>query len=160
LLRRPGRAAGGIVEPAGRLTSVLGAVALAVAFLVPVVGTRDLVTATFFTFLYVILALNYDLLGGFLRYMSLGQGAFFGPARSVPVPGLAGGSLDSLGRADMPAAVLLAPALTAVVALGFAYPLFRLSGAYFAMATFAMVLLIRQFILNLPALTGGSYGIY
>ncbi len=146
--------------PPGKLTSVLGALALAVALLIPVLGTRDLVTATFFTFLYVILALNYDILGGFLGYMSLGQGAFFGLAAYATVLLLNSGRLDPLGRADMPVAVLLATALTAVVALGFAYPLFRLSGAYFAMATFAMVLLIRQFILNLPEVTGGSYGVY
>jgi branched-chain amino acid transport system permease protein len=73
---------------------------------------------------------------------------------------LNGGRLEGLGAADIGAAILLATVATGVVALGFAYPLFRLSGAYFAMATFAMVLLIRQLILNLPDLTGGSYGVY
>jgi branched-chain amino acid transport system permease protein len=118
------------------------------------------VTATFFTFLYLVLALNYDILGGFLGYMNLGQGAFFGLAAYLTVLLLNGGRLDGLGAADIVAAILLATAATGVVALGFAYPLFRLSGAYFAMATFAMVLLIRHLILNLPDLTGGSYGVY
>jgi branched-chain amino acid transport system permease protein len=140
-----------------RIAAVAG---LAAALAIPVLGTRDLVTATFFTFLYLVLALNYDILGGFLGYMNLGQGAFFGLAAYVTVLLLNGGRLDGLGAADIPAAILIATAATGVVALGFAYPLFRLSGAYFAMATFAMVLLIRHLILNLPDLTGGSYGVY
>jgi branched-chain amino acid transport system permease protein len=135
-------------------------VALAAALAIPVLGTRDLVTATFFTFLYIILALNYDILGGFLGYMNLGQGAFFGLAAYVTVLLLNSGRLDPLGAADMPGAMLIAVAVTGGVAVVFAYPLFRLSGAYFAMATFAMVLLIRNLILNLSDWTGGSYGVY
>ncbi len=138
----------------------LGVLAVLVALAIPVLGTRDLVTATFFTFLYIVLALNYDILGGFLGYMNLGQGAFFGLAAYVTVILLNSGWLDGLGRGDMVAAAVGGAAATAAVAFVFAYPLFRLSGAYFAMATFAMVLLTRHFILNLPALTGGSYGIY
>lgn len=140
-----------------RLLAALGLVA---SVLIPLVGTRDVVTATFFTFLYIILALNYDILGGFLGYMNLGQGAFFGLAAYVTVILLNSGRLDGLGPGDMVAAAAVAATATAAVALAFAYPLFRLSGAYFAMATFAMVLLIRHVILNLPDLTGGSYGIY
>ncbi|MGH2373942.1 MAG: branched-chain amino acid ABC transporter permease, partial [bacterium] len=41
-----------------------------------------------------------------------------------------------------------------------AFPLFRLRGAYFAMATFGLFILIRQLILNLEKLTGGASGIY
>jgi branched-chain amino acid transport system permease protein len=134
--------------------------ALVAAVAIPLVGTRDLVTATFFTFLYIVLALNYDILGGFLGYMNLGQGAFFGLAAYVTVLLLNGGRLDALGPADMPAAILIAVVVTAAVAFGFAYPLFRLSGAYFAMATFSMVLLVRHLILNLSDWTGGSYGVY
>lgn len=146
--------------PGPRLMRIAAAVGLAAALAIPVLGTRDVVTATFFTFLYLVLALNYDILGGFLGYMNLGQGAFFGLAAYVTVLLLNGGRLDGLGAADIPAAILLATAATGVVALAFAYPLFRLSGAYFAMATFAMVLLIRHLILNLADLTGGSYGVY
>ncbi|MGH7264974.1 MAG: branched-chain amino acid ABC transporter permease, partial [Candidatus Rokuibacteriota bacterium] len=64
---------------------VLAALALGAAIALPLAGTRDLVTAMFFTLLYIVLALNYDLLGGFLGYMTLGQGAFFGLAAYVTV---------------------------------------------------------------------------
>ncbi|MDR7492369.1 MAG: branched-chain amino acid ABC transporter permease [Armatimonadota bacterium] len=138
----------------------LAALGLLAALAVPILGTRDLVTATFFTWLYIVLALNCDLLGGFLGYMTLGQGAFFGLAAYLAVLLLNSGRLDALGPADVPVAAAASVAAAALVAAGFAYPLFRLSGAYFAMATFAMVLLIRHLILNLPDLTGGSYGVY
>lgn len=145
---------------ARHVTSVAAAVALVAAVTIPVVGTRDLVTAAFFTFLYLVLALNCDIVGGFLGYMTLGQGAFFGLAAYATVLLLNSARLDALGPADIPVAILVSTAVSAAVAFTVAYPLFRLSGAYFAMATFAMVLLIRHLILNLPDLTGGSYGVY
>lgn len=137
----------------------LGALFL-LAALVPLVSTRDLIAAIYFTFLFMILAVNYDLLGGFLGYVNLGQGAFFGFAAYAVILLLNSGWLDGLGAGEIPVAVGLALLFTLMVTFGFAAPLFRLSGAYFAMGTFAMVLLIRYLILNFPGLTGGSYGIY
>ncbi|HEY7676845.1 MAG TPA: branched-chain amino acid ABC transporter permease [Candidatus Methylomirabilis sp.] len=139
--------------------AVAGGLVVACALL-PLAGTRDLITALFFTFLFLILALNFDILGGFMGYMNLGQGAYFGLAAYLAALLLNSGRLDRLGAADMPAAMAVAVAITTAVAFGFAYPLFRLSGAYFAMATFGVVLLIRQLILNFPNITGGSYGVY
>ena len=130
------------------------------AALLPTVLTRDLLAAVYFTSLLMILAVNYDLLGGFLGYVNLGQGAFFGLAAYSVILILNSGWLNALGAADTPIAILLAILLTGVVSYGFAFPLFRLSGAYFAMGTFAMVLLIRYLVLNFPDLTGGSYGVY
>jgi hypothetical protein len=94
-----------------RLTYGAAGLALAAALAIPFLGTRDLVTATFFTFLYIILALNYDILGGFLGYMNLGQGAFFGVAAYASVLLLNSGRLDPLGGADIPVAVALAVVL-------------------------------------------------
>ncbi len=133
---------------------------LLVALLPPLFLTRDLIAAIYFTFLFMILAVNYDLLGGFLGYVNLGQGAFFGFAAYAVILLLNSGWLDRLGGVDIPVAMGLAALLTLVITYGFASPLFRLSGAYFAMGTFAMVLLIRNLILNFPDWTGGSYGIY
>jgi branched-chain amino acid transport system permease protein len=140
--------------------SVAAAALVAACAALPLAGTRDLVTALFYTFLLVTLALNFDILGGFMGYMNLGQGAYFGLAAYVTVLLLNSGRLDQVGAADVPAAVAAAAGVTAAVAFGFAYPLFRLSGAYFAIATFGVVLLIRQLLLNFPNLTGGSYGVY
>ncbi len=140
---------------------VAGAV-VAVLLVLPGVLTRDLVTALFFAFIFITLALNYDLLGGFLGYLNLGQGTFFGMAAYVTfiltkaMPGVSA----QLGAVALVASVALAVAATALFGMVMAYPLFRLKGAYFAMATFGLFLLIRQLILNLEGLTGGASGIY
>lgn len=138
-------------------------VAAAVALLaLPSVLTRDLVTALFFTFTFITLALNYDLLGGFLGYLNLGQGTFFGLGAygtfilTKELPGLA----ERLGAPALAGMVLVAIAIVIFFAFAVAFPLFRLRGAYFAMATFGLFILIRQLILNLEKLTGGASGIY
>ena len=141
------------------IRGIVGALVL-VALLPPLFLTRDLIAAIYFTFLFMILAVNYDLLGGFLGYVNLGQGAFFGLSAYAVILLLNSGGLDALGATDIPVAMALAILFTLAMTWGFAYPLFRLSGAYFAMGTFAMVLLIQQVIVNFPGLTGGTYGIY
>jgi branched-chain amino acid transport system permease protein len=139
-----------------------GVVAAGVLLLLPTVLSRDLVTALFFVFTFATLALNYDLLGGFLGYLNLGQGTFFGVgayaafilARDIPQAAAGFGPLAISGLAG------LAAVITALLAAAVAYPLFRLRGAYFAMATFGLFLLVRQLTLNLDRLTAGSFGIY
>jgi branched-chain amino acid transport system permease protein len=127
----------------------------------PQVLTRDLLTFLFFTYVFIVLAANYDLLGGFLRYMNLGQGAFFGLAAYVfavllqhfPAFFL---RLHPLG---LPMAALAAVVVTASFAFVVSYPLFRLRGAYFAVVTFGLVLALQQAVLHTPGLTGGSLGV-
>ncbi len=119
-------------------------------------------TALFFAFTFITLALNYDLLGGFLGYLNLGQGTFFGMGAYITFVLTKGmpGATQGFGLLALAGAVALAAALTALFAAVAAYPLFRLKGAYFAMATFALFLLLRQLILNLEGITGGASGIY
>lgn len=140
---------------------VAGAV-VAVVLVLPGVLTRDLVTALFFAFIFITLALNYDLLGGFLGYLNLGQGTFFGMAAYVTfiLTKAMPGASEQLGALALVGSVALAVAATALFGMAMAYPLFRLKGAYFAMATFGLFLLVRQLILNLEGLTGGPSGIY
>lgn len=130
--------------------------------ILPDLLTRDLVTALFFTFTFITLALNYDLLGGFLGYLNLGQGTFFGLGAYVTfiltkeLPGV----VETLGVPGLAGLVIVAIAIVVLFALLVAFPLFRLRGAYFAMASFGLFLLVRQLILNLEKLTGGASGIY
>lgn len=134
--------------------------ALAGLALVPVLLTRDLVTAFFFTFIFATLAANYDILGGFLRHINLGQGAFFGLAAYVTAVLLTRAPWSQeLGGLAVWAAAGVAVPLTAIFAALVAYPLFRVRGAYFAVITFGLVLLLQQIVLKTPDLSGGSYGI-
>lgn len=127
----------------------------------PAFLSRDLITALFFSFIFITLAANYDILGGFLGYVNLGQGAFFGLAgyitfiMIVKVP-----SIQTMGSFARVASALAALGFTALFAWLVAYPLFRLRGAYFSIATFGLVMLLSQLVLNLSPITGGAYGLY
>lgn len=128
--------------------------------LVPMVLTRDLITALFFTFIFLTLAANYDILGGFLRHVNLGQGAFFGLAAYITAVLLTRAPWHAEpGGLAVWVAVGVAVPLTAIFAALVAYPLFQVRGAYFAVITFGLVLLLQQIVLNTGELSGGSYGI-
>jgi len=134
--------------------------ALAALALVPLVLTRDLVTALFFTFIFLTLAANYDILGGFLRHVNLGQGAFFGLGAYIAAVVLTRAPWSPrLGGLAVWIAAALAVSLTALFAALVAYPLFRARGAYFAVITFGLVLILQQLVLNTGGVSGGSYGL-
>lgn len=127
---------------------------------VPMVLTRDLVTALFFTFIFLTLAANYDVLGGFLRHINLGQGAFFGLAAYATAVVLTRAPWSpKLGALAVWVAVGVAIPLTAIFAALVAYPLFQVRGPYFAVITFGLVLILQQIVLNTSRLSGGSYGV-
>lgn len=126
----------------------------------PLLLGRDLVTALFFTFIFATLAANYDILGGFLRYINLGQGAFFGLAAYITAVVLTRAPwIPDLGGLAVWVAAAVAIPLTAIFAALVAYPLFQVRGAYFAVITFGLVLILQQVVLNAGNLSGGSYGI-
>ncbi len=106
----------------------------------------------FFLSVSLSLALSYDMVGGYLGYMNLGHSTFFGLGAYTTA------ILLNLGwglALSLTAAALLSGAFAALVA----YPLFRLKGAYFALATFGLISLIEVICTNLRDLTGGSGGI-
>jgi branched-chain amino acid transport system permease protein len=127
---------------------------LAVAFLVilPWVGFSYALVWVFFLAVYVTLALSYDVVGGYLGYMNLGHCTSFGVGAYTTAIMLNKGFGLAL---SLGSAVLVAAAFAAVVA----YPLFRLRGAYFALATFGLISLVEVITTNLRDLTGGSGGI-
>ena len=101
---------------------------------------------------YFTLALSYDIVGGYLGYMNLGHSTFFGlGAYTTAILLNHGFNLFSA----LFGAVLLTAAFAAVIS----YPLFRLRGAYFALATFGLISLVEVLTTNLRGFTGGSGGI-
>ncbi|MCD6305380.1 MAG: branched-chain amino acid ABC transporter permease [Deltaproteobacteria bacterium] len=98
------------------------------------------------------LALSYDIVGGYMGYMNLGHSTFFGlGAYTTAILLNQGFNLFT----SLLAAFLLAAFFAALIS----YPLFRLRGAYFALATFGLISLIEVLTVNLRDLTGGSGGI-
>ncbi len=103
-------------------------------------------------FLYAGLAQSYDIVGGTLGYINLGHIVFFGlGAYTTGI--LFNGGVPLLG--GLIASVALVAAFAGLIGV----PFFRLRGAYFSLATFALVKLMEQVTNNLRDLTGGSSGL-
>jgi branched-chain amino acid transport system permease protein len=106
---------------------------------------------TIFTF--VGLASAWNLIGGFTGYACFGQVGFFG----------LGGYATAVFMTHYGLDFWIALPLSAAIAAGFAalvgWPLLRLRGHYFAVATLGVAEGLREIVINLPNLTGGGGGI-
>lgn len=118
----------------------------------PWMGFSYAVVWIFLLAVYFTLALSYDIVGGYMGYMNLGHSTFFGLGAYTTAILLNQGF-------NLVFALLGALLLAAVFAAVVSYPLFRLRGAYFALATFGLISLIEVLTTNLRDLTGGSGGI-
>jgi branched-chain amino acid transport system permease protein len=106
----------------------------------------------FVLMMYLALTATYDIVGGYMGYINLGHGAFFGLGAYVY------GIVVSRGGPPM-----LALAFAGLVAAAFArliaVPIFRLRGVYFAIATFGILKLLEVLAVNLDTMTGGTPGL-
>jgi branched-chain amino acid transport system permease protein len=145
-------AAAPAVRPGVRPIWWLVAAGVVAAAATPWVGSRYHVSLVFFFLMHVAMAATYDVVGGYMGYVNLGHGAFFGVGAYVyGLTVVAGGP---------PAAGLALAALAAGVFAGLlAVPVFRLRGVYFAIATFGVVKLMEVLAANLEPVTGGTAGL-
>ena len=125
---------------------------LGAAAVLPLVSSSYITSLFLALFLTAALAQSYDLVGGYLGYMNLGHAAFFG------IGAYTFGILYA-GGWGLPLAWVAAVCLPAAAALIMSYPFFRLRGAYFALATFGLVVLLERLTSNLSWLTRGSEGL-
>jgi branched-chain amino acid transport system permease protein len=100
----------------------------------------------------LVLALSFDLVGGYTGYVNLGHAAFFGIGAYAFGIGVNAGVPALLAGV---AAVLLTASFAALIS----YPFFRLRGPYYALATFGLLKLCEELALTLSGLTGGSGGL-
>jgi branched-chain amino acid transport system permease protein len=104
-------------------------------------------------FMYVGLAAAWNLIGGYTGYASFGQVGFFG----------LGAYATTVAIIHFGVSFWLALPLAAVVSGLFAalvgFPLLRLKGHYFAVATLGVAEGLRELVINTPDLTGGGAGI-
>jgi branched-chain amino acid transport system permease protein len=117
----------------------------------PNVSTSYVTVFMVILFVHVVLAASYDLVGGYMGYINLGHASFFGfGAYAFGVSATRG----------LPTAPAIGVALIASVALAVvaSFPLFRLRGVYFSIASFGLIVLLRQLALNLNDLTSGVAG--
>ena len=101
--------------------------------------------------LWVGLAQSWNMIGGYAGYLDFGHGAYFGVGAFVT-----GIAMTELGVSFV-VGLTIAAAFCAVLAYAVGVPTLRLSGAYFAIATWAFAEAIKELALILD-ITGGNYG--
>lgn len=137
-------------------------VILAALLMLPIFTSQYQLNVVTFFYIYAILALSYDILGGHMGYMNLGHGVFYG----LGAYAFAIVSKYLLGL-QLPLVVSI---VVSFLASGFAvacfgwlmsFPFFRLRGFYFAVATLGLISLLNLVVSSgqLEWITGGFTGI-
>jgi branched-chain amino acid transport system permease protein len=102
--------------------------------------------------MYITLASSWNLIGGMAGYPSFATAAFFGF-------GAYAGGLAQAAGVPMPLAWAWAGAAAGLLALAVGWLVLPLRGHYFAIASLAIVIILRQLATNWTDLTGGGMGL-
>jgi branched-chain amino acid transport system permease protein len=145
-------------------TPLFLAICLAVAALVfagaVAVGNDYVFFAGYVILQYVVLSTAWNILGGYCGYVNFGSAAFFalGAYSTVAIYKLIG--LNDLPHiVPMPVLMLVGGVVSGVVGFGMGYLTLRLRGAFFAIATLALAVVLQTLIVNWD-FVGGSRGAY
>ena len=130
----------------------IGAVALAVAAMLPLVDTGFWLATGISLATYTVLATSWALFSGPTHYISLATAAFYGIGMYV-----VGGGIEFL---PFPLLVLLAAVAGALIAAVVGLATLRLSGVYFVIFTLGLAELIRQLMTWVQTTLGSSSGLY
>jgi branched-chain amino acid transport system permease protein len=136
------------------------------------IGNDYLFFAGYTVLQFIVLATAWNILGGYCGYVNFGTAAFFavGAYSTVALHKLGTGIdryaaewLAPLLQATMPFSIpiltLIAGVIAGVIGLGTGYLTLRLRGAYFAIATLALAVVLQTLIINWDYV-GGSRGAY
>jgi branched-chain amino acid transport system permease protein len=103
---------------------------------------------------YVVLATAWNILGGYCGYVNFGSAAFFALGAYATV------AFYSLyPPLPVPALIVVGGIVSGVVGLGMGYLTLRLRGAFFAIATLALAVVLQTLVVNWDYV-GGSRGAY
>jgi len=102
--------------------------------------------------MYCVVAQGLNVIVGFAGYHAFGNAAFFG------IGAYALGAAEVLGLPFL-AAIPVAAAVSAAIAALVGWPLLRLRGHYFAIATVALTMAVGELVTNLGGVTGGAQGL-
>ena len=130
----------------------LAAAALLLAAFTPWIGSRYHVSFAFFFLMHLALTATYDIVGGYMGYVNLGHGAFFGLGAYAY-----GLTVTAVGQP--PLGLVVALLAVAGFAAFVAVPIFRLRGVYFAIATFGILKLLEVVAANVEKVSGGTAGV-
>jgi branched-chain amino acid transport system permease protein len=102
---------------------------------------------------YVVLATAWNILGGYCGYVNFGSAAFFALGAYSTV------AIHKLYPLPVPLLVIVGGIVSGIVGLGMGYLTLRLRGAFFAIATLALAVVLQTLIVNWD-FVGGSRGAY
>ncbi|HWI26571.1 MAG TPA: branched-chain amino acid ABC transporter permease [Stellaceae bacterium] len=132
------------------LATIVGAAFFGVSLLAP---NQYYFQAGYVVLQYVVLATAWNILGGYTGYVNFGVAAFFALGAYSSV------ALYPLIALPIPVLVVIGGLVSGVVGFGMGYLTLRLRGAFFAIATLAMAVVMQTFITNWDYV-GGSRGAY
>jgi branched-chain amino acid transport system permease protein len=128
--------------------------AFAAAFVFPFTAPSGFWMRTFtFVFMAAILAIGWNLIGGYTGYAAFGNVAFFGLGAYVT------GILMTKTNLDFLPSLLAGGIFCAAFAAAVEPPLLRLRGHYFAVATLGLANAVQQIVAGWDPLTGGGIGL-
>ncbi|OZI51513.1 branched-chain amino acid ABC transporter ATP-binding protein/permease [Bordetella genomosp. 4] len=125
-----------------------------VMFLVPVImGTPFWTNLFVLLFVYASLSVAWNIVGGYAGQLSLGHAVFYG------IGGYTATLLTQNFGISPWIGMLTGAVISGVVAIVIAYPTLRLRGPFFALATIAILEVVRLLVIHEESWTGGSSGI-
>lgn len=136
----------------GQIWWIMVGLVVGIAAAAPWLGSRYHISFLFFLCLSIVLTATYDIGAGYMGYLNLGHGAFFGLGAYLYGLTVLHGGYTALG-------LLLAAVAAGVFAAAVAVPLFRLRGAYFAISAFGILRIMEILAANLRDITGGTTGL-
>ena len=102
---------------------------------------------------YVVLATGWNILGGYTGYVNFGSAAFFAMGAYASVV------MHKVAPVPVPVLIIVGGIVSGLVGLGMGYLTLRLRGAFFAIATLALAVVLQTLIVNWD-FVGGSRGAY
>jgi len=102
---------------------------------------------------YVVLATGWNILGGYTGYVNFGSAAFFAMGAYSTVV------LHKVLPLPVPVLIAVGGVVAGLVGLGMGYLTLRLRGAFFAIATLALAIVLQTLVVNWD-FVGGSRGAY
>jgi branched-chain amino acid transport system permease protein len=133
---------------------LISIVAAAVVFFGARMVNNDYVFFAGYTVLqFIVLATAWNILGGYTGYVNFGSAAFFAMGAYATV------FFHKLYPLPIPLLILIGGIVSGVVGFGMGYLTLRLRGAFFAIATLALAVVLQTFVVNWDYV-GGSRGAY
>jgi branched-chain amino acid transport system permease protein len=129
------------------------AVAIVVFFAARLVNNDYVFFAGYTVLQFVVLATAWNILGGYTGYVNFGSAAFFALGAYATV------FMHKLYPLPIPLLILIGGGVSGIVGLGMGYLTLRLRGAFFAIATLALAVVLQTLVVNWDYV-GGSRGAY